>query len=550
MSQATSGRIHPPSAYTTSEDRYVRFGEDFLGVEYARVQQNILRTVANNQRTLIWGANGPGKSYATAGLKLAFLYANTDSIVLGTSGSYQQYYDTMWRSLESMFDYGRENHGLPGRSLGGKQPSLELDDEWYCKVISPRSPGELEGRHGSDVLIVIDEADKRYVTEEHFDAAGSSISDLNDKMVAICNPPEDETDVTYQIKNNPRWEVIEISSFQSHNALVDAGKLNRNRIPGITDLITIAGDWEEWNGDPWPLVDQEYPGSWPGMPAIEDQLEEGAITRDKVTSWLAPGFDVARKIHEDRTDLDTRWYIRRAGVIPPEGAEVHRPIYTDDIQQGGVRSLEFGNNRFGIGVDIGRTSDSTTIIEIRKIPDTDTPCLRTRTDIGGERQHQDNEAMIRAAMEESPIFGGVAIDAMGEGSGVADQMDVEYDQAMRFDAGMKPVGAQARKQYKDRRTEAHALLGRFLRDGGKFETGTRLEKELFAAARKIQFNRRRSSGRDVYKATPKEELKEVLGRSPDVLDAAAIAVWCYEDAFEQSIREVEENQRKSIPSSF
>lgn len=548
----SSNKRYNPSDYTEGEERFIRFGEDFLDLRFARTQEKILRTVAKNQRTLIWGANGPGKSFVTAALKLAFLFPNPDSIVMGTSGSYQQYHDTMWRPLDNMHSTAQRKYGLPGVSKGGNQPILELDDEWYAKVVSPRDPGELEGRHGSDVLVVIDEADKKYVTDEHFDSAASSITDLNDKMVAICNPPDDETDITYELKNDPRWEVVEISSFEAHNVLIDAGKINDERIPGIVDLITVASDWEAWNGSHWPKVEQAYPhGQWPGMPEIKNQLEEGQLDRDDVVEWLRPGFDIVAQAHKDRTDLDERWYKRRAGIIPPDGAEAHRPIYTDDVQEGRAQSLDFGENRYAFGTDIGRTGDSTAIVEIRPLEgyDEEKYGIYVRTDRDGERTHGDNESMIRRAMEDGPVLGPHPIDADAEGSGVADQMASEYEECIRFSGGMVPVGPKAKKEFKNRRTEALAKLGEFLRNGGKFEN-TRLEKELFACSRSIQYERRRSRGRDVYAATSKDAIKDRLGRSPDVLDAAAMAVWAFEGCHERTIREVSQNERKSISSGW
>lgn len=547
----SSTKQYSPTDYTEGVDRFVRFAEDFLDLRLAEKQEEVLRSVAQNQRTLVWGANGPGKSFITAALKLAFLYTNSDSIVLGTSGSYQQYHDTMWRPLDKMHGRAQEKYGLPGNSKGGeKGAKLELDDEWYAKTVSPRDPGELEGRHGSDVLVVIDEADKRYVEHEHFDSAGSSITDLNDKMVAICNPPDDETDVTFDIKSDPRWNVVEISSFEAHNVKVDAGLISGPHIEGIVDLITIASDWEAWNNEWWPEVESVYPhGEWPGMPQVTSQLERGNIQRDDVLEWLRPGFDVVRQAHDRRTDLDERWYKRRAGVIPPTGAEAHRPIYTDDVQSGARRELEFGDNRYGFGTDIGRTGDSTAIVEIRKVPSEDTHGIYVRTDQGGDRTHGDNESMIRRSMEDGPVLGDHAIDADAEGSGVADQMAAEFDECFRFSGGMKPVDPKEKKEYKDRRTEALAALGEFLRDGGVF-CNSRLEKELYACARSIQYNRRRSSGRDVFKADSKDNIKDRIGRSPDVLDAAAMAVYAFAQKHERSMVEVSENERKSISSSW
>jgi len=537
------------SKYSEGDDRYIRFIEEVLGVRLSATQRRIITAVTSNQRVIVVSGNGVGKSYVVACLILAFVLTNLDSTVLGTSGSYSQFRDTMWKPLRKIFKQAGKRHLMPGQVRRGNPPRLEIDDDWYAKAISPRDPGDLEGRHDDHVLVVIEEADKKYITDEHFDSAGSSITDLNDRIVGIANPPDDETDVTYQKMQSDRWETIRFSTFEAHNVLVDAGLLNEERIPGITDLITVASDFEEWNGEPWPRTDEVYDGQWPGMSQVESWLEDGEYEREDVLAWLRPGYHVAKDLHNERTDLDERWYKRRAGIIPPAGADVHRPVYTDDVNDASRGNVTFGSNRYGIGVDIGRTGDSTVVCSVRKINDGSAYGIYVRTDQDGERTHGDNEAVCRAAMEDGPLFGIGAVDAMGEGSGVADQMVAEYDQFERFDAGMKPVTPKNRKEYKNRRTEALALFGEFLRGGGKV-VNTRLQKELYAASRVIQYNRRRSEGRNVFAASSKDEIKDQIGRSPDVLDAAAIAVWSFEGAHEKTIREVSHNERKAIESTW
>lgn len=140
--------VKKPQTYTNGSDRYIKFAEDYLDKELAETQKTILRSLANNQRNLIVSGNGPGKTFSMAIGVLAFLYSNPDSTVMGTSGSYTQFVDTLWRPLDNMHSTLTEEQGLPGRILGGNRPRLEIDDEWYAKVISPREPGELEGDTG------------------------------------------------------------------------------------------------------------------------------------------------------------------------------------------------------------------------------------------------------------------------------------------------------------------------------------------------------------------------------------------------------------------
>jgi len=184
-----------PEDYTEGRDRYVNFAEDVLELDLAETQKEILRALTEHDRILVVSGNGVGKSYTVAIAKLAFLATNVDSIVLGTSGSYSQFIDAAWRPLKALHEDAKRRVGIPGETYDGGQPTLEIDSEWFAKVVSPRDPGDLEGRHAAHMLVVIEEADKKYITREHFDSAGSSITDDSDRMLAVANPPLDETDV-------------------------------------------------------------------------------------------------------------------------------------------------------------------------------------------------------------------------------------------------------------------------------------------------------------------------------------------------------------------
>ena len=516
-----------PSAgvYTQGDDRYVRFAEDFLDLRLSDKQEDVLRAVAQNQRTLVWGGNGPGKSFIVAVLKLAFLFTNPDSIVLGTSGSYQQYEDTMWKPLTDLFGDAQKKYGLPGKAKGGNRPILDIDDQWYAKIISPRDTGELEGRHGPDVLIVIDEADKKYVTKEHFDSAGSSLTDLNDKMVAICNPPKDESNVVAEKKDNPRWNVVELSAFDSHNALVDAGKINEPSIPGMTDLLTIASDWEAYNKRPWPLAEENYPGEWPGMPEIQNQLENGQIDRDKALQWIAPGFDVAKEAHKRYDSLDERWYIRRAGVIPPMGAEEHRPIESEDVNDAWARQTPKGTTEKprAVGIDVARSSDKTVMIGEHNWE------LRVHFSESGANHEQQKKDVVEGTAMTPGLKDwrdpDVAVDR-GYAPGFHDYIADHVPNVAGFQNGTKPIEGT---RWYDKWAEGLFHLGQWLDQGGVIND-IDLREELMVASRVVSFsertlNSRGSSGAEVYEATSKEKIKEELGHSPDYLDAALMAIW-------------------------
>lgn len=515
-----------PSNYTEGEDRYVRFAEDFLGMKVSEQQKKILRAVATNSHVLVVGANGFGKSYIIAALCDSFIATNPDSVGLGTSGSYSQFVDTMWNPMKSMAKQLRDEHGLPVSVYDGNQPKLEFDDQWFFKVVSPRDPGDLEGRHASDVLVVIEEADKQYITEEHFDSAGSSVTDMNDRMIAVANPPEDESNIVYELmQNDSRWETLQFSSFDAHNVQLDLGNIDDERIPGIVDLITIADDWEAWNDEPWPKAEEQWPDDdYPGVSELKDRVQDGILQREELVSILEPGATKAEFAHKERDDLDKRWYRRRAGVQPPDSATVFRPFTVQDVEEAYEREADVSTiTPQGIGLDVARKGGDNNVLCAKH-----SDVVRVHDRWKGV-DHNTNEKKVKAQISG---WAGVdmAIDAQGEGSGLADRVSTFHDEVIRFNAGQE---AAENTEYYDRWTEGLYKLGQFLRDGGTFKS-RRLREELLAAAREVEIEEKYYSSREdtVFKASPKDDVKEHLGRSPDLLDSAYMAVWAASGAAE------------------
>lgn len=521
--------------YVEGEDRYVRFVEDILGLRLASTQKRVLRAIEKYQRVVIVSGNGVGKSYGVAGANLAFLFANLYSLVMLTSGSYSMLTDTTWKPMQTLHKKGEERFDLPGRRLQNP-PRLEIPgfDEWYFKAISPSNPDSLEGRHADHMLVVIEEADKPDIGPEHLDSAGSSITDENDRMVVVANPPKSEANVVYDLMESDRWHTIQFSSFDSHNVLVDADRLDDDPIPGLVDLPTVAEDFEEWNNRPWPRAPEEWDegGEWPGVSALMQEVQQGERQREEVLEYLRPGFDLAKATEEER-GLHTRWYRRRLGIIPPDDAAVPRPFRPADVSEAGERwedAVEYQDNHGrpivdAVGIDVARSGgDRTVVYQVRNEK---LVCTGTWT---GKR-HTKQAKKIAEALDLVNLQGPIAVDAVGEGSGLADMLidSPRVDaNVIRFKGG---ENAQADQDYDDKRAEALAMFGDFLADDGAIDPKGDLAFEARAASRVIEFEEKEKRGGTVFSATSKDELKEEthLGRSPDHLDAGTMAAYAYGD---------------------
>jgi hypothetical protein len=472
-----------PEHYTGPE-RYWQAAEDWFDIALSPEQREILEHVAENQYTHLEGGNGFGKTFAIVALALAFHKRHYPSSVVVTSGTYGKLKRTFCADAEDL-------HGsspLFGEWKWSPNPHIDIEDEptWQFEVHSPKEPGELEGVHNDHVLVIVDEADKKDVDLETLDSMDSLISDRNDRMVVISNPPEDETNAVAnmgEIGLEP--EKLQFSTFDSHNVHVERGARDGDRIPGLTGLHKLKKKWKGHNGEAWPGFEEARAMSLPGN-------------------------------KQYRKDLNTLWYRRFAGIMPPAGATKNRPIDPDLVARGYVEragDLDAGS-RCGTGIDVARSGDRTVQIDER-----DGVLIVEYSEPGTDHTVQFNTMWGNLEAEPGAQISG---DAVGEGSGKLDDTAQRFPDVDRFKAGETAVQAE---EYKDRWTEGLCELGKWLERGGGF-ADTRLRKELKIAARELTLSETYIKSRDaqVYVADPKDAVKDRLGHSPDHLDAAIMAV--------------------------
>lgn len=489
---ATTARDLPPAAVRrvisrfapgTGTDRYARFITEILEYRLGAVQRRLLDALATNRRTVAVGANGVGKSFGLGGLgSIASLYCNLDCTVNITSGSYGQLDDTIWKPIKNI----HRNSMLPGRTLDNKRELKSgIDEEWYLKCLSPRHPADLEGRHNRRMVYIIEEADKTGITDEHIDSAESTLTDEKDRMLVIANPPDDETNIVSKLMDSDQWTTINFSSFESHNVQVDIGEHPGPKIPGLIELSEIKENWEAWNRTDW------------------------------------PGYETAFTAHEDSNTLDRRWYRRRAGVRPPVGAENWRPIEVMDVKNAYGRQNPPVRHETpsSVAIDVARSGDKTVMVGVHG------PELRVHYAEPGA-----NHAVQKQALRDmidtwpSPM---ITVDAVGEGSGLADDMDLWFPNVVRYSNGSE---ARQRDEYYKCWSESLDVLGDFLADGGVIHNDDLREELLIAASvvelsEKAMKSRGGPDGTNVVQASSKDDIKDELNHSPDYLDAAAMAVW-------------------------
>ncbi|MDB2225607.1 hypothetical protein PM023_13100 [Halorubrum ezzemoulense] len=479
--------------FVEGEQRYARFAERVLDLNLADTQTRILSDVTQHKNAVIMSGNGVGKSYAVAVLNLAFLYCNPEGSVMMTSGSYAQMSDTVWSEMKSLLKDARDRgFPLPG-TMKESPPRIEFDDHpsKAFRAISTTNPGSLEGRHAEKMLVIVDEADKPEVGTEVIESARSSVTDDNDRFLVIGNPPRSEANSMYDLLAGDNYHTINFSSFDSNNVRVDAGLDDGSTIPGLVGLEQLEEDYALWNNDE--------------LPAVKEAMSQVKPDEDGI---LRPTKD----------GLDERWVRRRLGAIPDDGTESVRPFYANDVAGAEARwdDVDDADPEYGaFGVDIARGGDDRTVVI--GITDTRADVL---VDVEAPGDHRVNKQLVEGAVDSTQVP--VIVDAVGEGSGVADELDTQYN-VTRFQGGSN---AREPSKYYNQRSEALGKLGEWL-DNGAIERGSDLVSELRAASRHIEFEEKSTRSAQAWTATSKSELKksDKMGRSPDLVDALSLAAW-------------------------
>jgi hypothetical protein len=488
--------------------------EDYLGIRVTDAQARICRAVARHKQVLVVTANSLGKSYILAAITLVWLLCRYPAVSFATSGTERKMRRTYCKPVESLHKNARIS--LPGQ-YKSRPERIEFDDdpEHFWETASPRDAGELEGVHTAYTLAIIEEADKPDVDGDVIEAMRSLASDDQDRLIAIANPPQDETNSIYPLMDHRKWEVLEFSTFDAHNVRVDVGDVEGPKIDGIADMSKLQDDWEEHHpSTPWPGIE-----------------ETRRISAPKLDEDGTPVFTNADHLEDNpdfQKDLSKRWYRRRAGIMPPDGASVHRPFGVSLVREAWARGdqvdqpIEALPRPEGSAVDVARSSDRTVLATVYG------DIARLGYNQRGTN-HLDQGPEIERELEPHPRHP-IAVDFIGHGSAIHDQLDESFPDVGKFEAGST---AFQETTYYDKWTEGMALLGEWLADGGII-LDAELRKELLAAAREVEYSEkhyasRGEDGAEVLKLSSKDDIKDRLGYSPDLLDAAMMAVWAASD---------------------
>lgn len=471
-------------------DQPVAFFNEVLGVEPWEKQIEIIEAVRDNPRVAVKAGHKVSKSHTAAGVALWFYESFEDARVVMTSTTSRQVDQILWRELKMM-------HARAGRCVACKredrekvarfeQPgprpcahSLLLDGEPrelartglkspdFREVVgfTAREAEAVAGVSGKNLLYILDEAtgiDEAIFAAIEGNRAGGA------RLLMFSNPTK-TTGEFYAAFDSKKefYKTISISSEDSPNV-----KSGIDTIPGLA-----TRDWVEEKKREW---------------GPESALYTIRVKGDFVLNEVGKIISIHMLGEAERRWLDGGTDASRLHIgIDPAG------VGLDGDE--GLYAFRRGQRMLGLLPFRGLTEDLYLFHLLEAIKVHSTP------------------------RELPPI---VKIDKEGAiGSKVYNRLRAHLDSLPEGRPTFELVGvassANAMREpevYGTVRDELWASCAQWIRNGGAVTPDTKLAKELttpewFTGVRNKQ------------KVTPKDDLRKILGRSPDRADALCLAVW-------------------------
>lgn len=423
-----------------------------------------------------------GKTFLGACLVNWWFDTRPEGICITTAPTDRQVRDLLWAEVRKL----RGRAGLPDDFVGPKLPRLETGPEHYAYGFTARDATAFQGRHSpGGVLIIFDEAEG--IEAPFWQALGTMLDD-NSAFVAFYNPTEPG------------------SACHLAEQRADEHGVMRRTALSCLDHPNVAA---QMRGEEAPIP--------------------GAITLDQLRAMLLEDSMVlGAKDAPEPGDVSLAGVRYRPGPIAEARCLGRRPTSATTGLYGEALWSRLIGTRISIdpfwpvaiGCDVARYGDDSTVMMVRK----GLALLHGETAV--KQSTKQTAQRLRELCEEfrdqhnEPKKIPVQIDEGGIGGGVIDQADGYHFLAVN--ASRKP---RNEARYMNVRSELW-FNAREPALGGQLDISrlpaqmlARLKLELMVAKYRVL------PGTDKLVVTTKEEMKALLGRSPDVADCYNLTLY-------------------------
>lgn len=454
------------SAQSARADRYrenpVAYAHDVLGVQTWSAQDDILKAMtAHRARVAVRSGQKVGKSKVAAFLALWFYDTHEDARVVVTAPTSRQVDTIFWREIKR--HVRRSAQPIDGRIGELARTGLKADDQREIVGFTATEAESVAGVSGKNLLYIVDEASG--VSREIFDAIEGNRASAAAKILLISNPTRTEGTFFDAFHGKKEfYKTFTVSAEQTPNVLE-----RREVIPGLASIDHIEEKRREWGVD---------------SPQYKIRvLGEHSLNEDgKIISIQAI------------VDAEARW------EASPAAGRLHIGVDPAGPGQGGDESafaVRRGQKIKHVHAASGLTADAH-IVQIVGL-------------LGAH--HEPNDLTPVVAIDSEGPIGAELFYALRA------YLEQHKGAFILVRVRSSEKATRERRNYDRVRDEMFANFELWLREGGAIPTDAKLSHELHAASWY------QLPGRALLKATPKSELRTILGRSPDRADACMLSVW-------------------------
>lgn len=481
--------------YNNVED----YAMDFFGVTFWAKQLEIIHALRDHNFVCVRSAQSTGKSYLL-GILINFYFDTMYPLVgIGTA-------PTEPLMMGVMFAYARQFRSLAQDTLeyprsfwtGPAYPKLMTQEGHYFEGIVTKDPTAMQGRHGPNVVILVDEA--MGIRPAMFEALETIMTADNVRVLVIYNPTDPSSYVAQVLEKQSNWVTISMSAYDHPNIWA-----------GVENIA---------NGTP-PNSNLPFPGAM-NLTRFETLLKQWSHRINGTE------FDPARDIVLPSSTLQHELEYYRPGPIASSrllgrwAETAENNVYTEFIIDGSRMNIikSAPDDVLTIGVDVARYgSDFSSfcvrfgykVLELFEINGLSTVEVTSRTIALCKKYGESFEVPAQSIA--------IAVDAIGIGAGVHDNLIEAGYNSHEINVSER---AWDREQYVNLRTELWFGALELFREG-KISLGSipqhtfrELKKQLIAPY--FHYDK---SGRQQLES--KDDTKKRIDRSPDLADALMLS---------------------------
>lgn len=452
----------------------VGFIRDVLRGDPWGAQEQIAAAVRDNPLVVVRSCNAAGKDWLAARVALWWVYARR-GFVLVTGPTERQVREVVMSQVHRAF---RAAADLPGElyQMALRVPGTE--EECGILAFTSTEASKLTGFHAPRVLVILTEA--QGCEEFTFDGLQACATGDADRVLAVGNPLSPTGRFYTASRPGSGWHPIRISAFDHPNVVAGHTVI----LGGVTRAFIERMKAEP--GEAHPLFSARVLGEFP------EQQDYGLIPR----SWVERAFT-----------------LHATGAFTSEAAAADLTLAVDPAR--------FGSDSTAVVVAEGPV---VTLIDTWERKDTMATteavlehCRRfaISADDGMWAHGVAHDLGFRPGRLRSR---NIVVDEVGLGAGVLDRLRELGYPAVGFNSGHAPREGE-RSRYHNARAEAYGHLAQLLEHGRlALPRNQRLLEELTAVRWKVT-----PAGKVALES--KDDLRSRLGRSPDVADSLAMAVY-------------------------